>query len=140
MISLQYPEFRLLPATTDEVEKDFLGIVSDAYGPPPMTHELFELDLAEGWYARHDCLVMYDGANPVAAGQIRTETHDGRLIGFLDTLGVPKGYRGKGYGTEMTIRRIRELIRLGVSEIRSEVEPGNEPMLKLLDKLGFIRD
>lgn len=59
-INLDYPEFEARPAVTSAIENDFLLVISDAYGPPPMTHDLFELDLAEGWYKRENCLVMYD--------------------------------------------------------------------------------
>ena len=138
-IILRYPEFEVRPAVTSIIESDFLLVVSDAYGPPPMTHELLELDISEGWYAREDCLVLYDAETPVAAGQIRTEMNNEILVGFLDTLGVPKIFRGKGYGKELTNRRIQILLKLGVSEIRTEVEQNNQPMLKLLLKLGFTR-
>lgn len=136
---LSYPDFIVRPAVSDPVENDFLRTISDAFGPPPMTHEYFEQDIAEGWYTMEDCLVMYDGENPVAAGQIRLEKRDERLIGFLDTIGVPKIFQGKGYGKELTKRRIQMLLKLGVSEIRTEVEQNNEPMLRLLLKLGFTR-
>jgi ribosomal protein S18 acetylase RimI-like enzyme len=133
------PEFEVRPAVASVIENDFLLVISDAYGPPPMTHDLFELDIAEGWYKRGDCLVMYQAGTPVAAGQIRTEMQNEILIGFLDTLGVPKVLQGKGYGAELTKRRIQMLLKLGVSEIRTEVEQSNQPMLRLLLKLGFTR-
>lgn len=134
-----YPEFEVRPAVTSVIENDFLLVISDAYGPPSMTHDLFELDIAEGWYKREDCLVMYDGKTPVAAGQIRIENQEEALVGFLDTLGVPKDLQGKGYGEELTKRRIQMLLKLGTSEIRTDVEQNNEPMLRLLLKLGFTR-
>jgi RimJ/RimL family protein N-acetyltransferase len=52
---------------------------------------------------------------------------------------VPKVLQGKGYGAELTKRRIQMLLKLGVSEIRTEVEQSNQPMLRLLLKLGFTR-
>jgi RimJ/RimL family protein N-acetyltransferase len=138
-IILRYPEFEVRPAVASAIENDFLLVISDAYGPPLMTHDLFELDIAEGWYTREDCFVMYDGETPVAAGQIRTEMQNEILVGFLDTLGVPKDIQGNGYGAELTKCRIQILLKLGVSEIRTEVEQNNQPMLKLLLKLGFTR-
>ncbi len=138
-IILGYPEFEVRPAVPSVIENDFLLVISAAYGPPPMTHELFELDIAEGWYTREDCLVMYAGETPVAAGQIRTEMNNDILVGFLDTLGVPKDLQCKGYGAELTKRRIQILLKLGVSEIRTEVEQNNHTMIKLLLKLGFSR-
>jgi len=138
-IILEYPEFEVRPAVTRIIENDFLLVISDAYGPPPMTHDFFELDIAEGWYKREDCFVLYNTKTPVAAGQIRTEMQDEILVGFLDTLGVPKDLQGKGYGAELTKRRIQRLLKLGASEIRTEVEQNNRTMIKLLLSLGFIR-
>jgi RimJ/RimL family protein N-acetyltransferase len=134
---LRYPGHTLRNAADRAVEQDFFGMLLESFGPPAMTHELFELDIAEGWYLREHCLVMYDGVEPVAAGQVHLEENSGRRIGFIDTLGVPKRFQGRGYGLELTKRRIRLLAELGVDEIRTEVEPGNAPMLAVLTKLGF---
>lgn len=138
-INLQYPEFTVRSANSLLVEDDFLQILYYSFGEPRMTHEYFEQDITEGWYTREDCLVMYDGEKPVAAGQIRVETRNGTLVGFLDTLGVPSSLQNRGYGLELTKRRIQMLFKLGVSEIRTEVEQNNDPMIKMLLKLGFLR-
>lgn len=136
-IELSYPEYVVRTAIDEDVEKDFLEILSDAFGPPAMTHDLFLLDLDEGWYTRGDCLVLYNDKIPLAAGQVRVEESDADSIGFLDTLGVPKAYQNHGYGIEMTKRRIIALVERGVTEIRSEVEADNHQMQTILQKLGF---
>jgi ribosomal protein S18 acetylase RimI-like enzyme len=140
---LHYPDFIVKTAVTRSVDSDFNNVVDDAFNSPDRippkftTHEDFELDIAEGYYTRENCLVLYDKNTPVAAGQIRTEEQDGQLIGFIDTLGVPKTLARRGYGEELTKRRIQMLDLLGVSEIRTEVAEDNLPMLKMLRKLGF---
>lgn len=132
-----YPDFIIKPAVSGPVENDFLQTLYHAFGPPQMTHEYFEQDIAEGWYTRKDCLVMYNGKIPVAAGQIRIENSEDKLIGYLDTLGVPGSLLNRGYGLELTKRRIRMLADKGVTEIRTEVNETNVPMLRLLEKLEF---
>jgi ribosomal protein S18 acetylase RimI-like enzyme len=140
---LSHPDFTIKTAASNLVENDFIKVVDDAFNPPDRippiytTHDDFELDIAEGFYTREGCLVMYDKDIPVAAGQIRTEEQGGKLIGFIDTLGVPRAFLGRGYGEELTKRRLQMLDSLGVSEIRTEVEEDNLPMLKVLRKLGF---
>jgi ribosomal protein S18 acetylase RimI-like enzyme len=136
---LRYPGHTLRNAVDTAVEQDFFGLLLESFGPPAMTHELFELDIAEGWYLREHCLVMYNDEEPVAAGQVHVEGSNGRHVGFIDTLGVPKRFQGRGYGLELTKRRIRLLAELGVDEIRTEVEPGNGSMLSILKKLDFVR-
>jgi ribosomal protein S18 acetylase RimI-like enzyme len=136
---LRYPDHTLRNTIDTAVEQDFFGLLLESFGPPAMTHELFELDIDEGWYLREHCLVLYDGAQPVAAGQIHVEQQGTSRIGFIDTLGVPKQYQGRGYGLELTKRRIRLLAELGVDEIHTEVEPENVSMLSLLKKLDFVR-
>ncbi|MBI5804563.1 GNAT family N-acetyltransferase [candidate division TA06 bacterium] len=135
---LKYPGHTVRPALEEAVENDFYQVLFDSYGPPRMTREAFELDLKEGWYTRADCLIMYDGERPVAAGQIRTEAQNGRVIGFLDTLGVPKASQGKGLGRDMTIRRVRMLAERGAEEIRTEVAEDNWPMMNILMGLEFV--
>ena len=141
---LCYPDFIIKTTISEAVEKDFLKVTDDAFNPtdriPPKitTHQDFELDLAEGYYTRENCLVLYDKDTPVAAGQIRTEGQEGQLIGFIDTLGVPKALARRGYGEELTKHRIQMLASLGVTEIRTDVEENNLPMLKMLRKLGFL--
>ncbi|MHB8156501.1 MAG: GNAT family N-acetyltransferase [Desulfocucumaceae bacterium] len=135
---LKYPGHAIRQVLDESTEQDFFQVLSDSFGPPCMTREDFELDLKEGWYTREDCLVMYDGKKPVAAGQIRTETHKGRLIGFLDTLGVPKASQGKGLGRELTIRRVQLLAGRNVDEIRTEVAEDNWPMINILMGLEFV--
>jgi ribosomal protein S18 acetylase RimI-like enzyme len=140
---LNNPDFTIKTTISESVEKDFISIIDDAFNPPDRippkftTHEDFVLDITEGWYTREGCLVLYDKDSPVAAGQIRTEEQDGQLIGFVDTLGVPKVLARRGYGEELTKHRIQILASLGVSEIRTDVEKDNLPMLKMLRKLGF---
>jgi ribosomal protein S18 acetylase RimI-like enzyme len=136
---LRYPEHTLRNAVDTAVEQDFFGMLLESFGPPAMTHEWFERDIAEGWYLREHCLVMYNGGEPIAAGQVHVEESNGRQLGFIDTLGVPKRFRGRGYGLELTKRRIQLLAELGVDEIRTEVEPGNDCMLSILKKLDFVR-
>lgn len=136
---LKYPGHTISQVLDEAVENDFYQVLFDSFGPPRMTLEAFELDLKEGWYTREDCLVLYDGERPVAAGQVRTEMHDGRLIGFIDTLGVPKGSQGRGLGRELTIRRVQLLAERGVYEIRTEVEPDNLPMIRILQELNFAQ-
>jgi len=141
---LCHPDFTIKTAKSESVENDFLKVTDDAFNPPDRippkitTHEDFELDITEGWYTRENCIVLYDKDTPVAAGQIRTEEQDGQLIGFIDTLGVPKALARRGYGEELTKRRIQMLASLGVTEIRTDVEENNLPMLKMLRKLGFL--
>jgi len=135
---LRYPGHGVRPVLDEAVEKDFYQVLFDSYGPPRMTREAFELDLKEGWYTREDCLVMYDGERPVAAGQIRTETQNGRLIGFLDTLGVPKVSQSRGLGKDLTIRRVQLLAGRNVEEIRTEVAEDNWPMINILMGLEFV--
>ncbi|MDP2808021.1 MAG: GNAT family N-acetyltransferase [bacterium] len=141
---LCYPAFTIKTATSEAIEKDFIKVTDDAFNPPDKippkitTHEDFESDIAEGYYTRENCLVLYDNDTPVAAGQIRTEEQNGQLIGFIDTLGVPKALARRGYGEELTKHRIQMLVLLGVSEIRTDVEENNLPMLKMLRKLGFL--
>lgn len=134
-----YPSFTIRLAVTVKVENDFRQTLYHAYGPPQMTHEDFEQDITEGWYTRDNCLVMYDGETPVAAGQIRIENNGDKLIGYLDTLGVPKALQDKGYGAELTKKRIYMLAAKGVNEIRTEVDEINAPMIRLLKKLGFTQ-
>jgi RimJ/RimL family protein N-acetyltransferase len=135
--TLRYPGQAVRNAADPVVEQDFFAMLLESFGPPAMTHELFELDIAEGWYQREHCLVLYEADTPVAAGQIHIEQETTRRIGFIDTLGVPKRYQGRGYGLELTKRRIQLLGELAVDEIRTEVEPGNKHMLAILDKLCF---
>jgi len=140
---LNYPDFTIKTTISESVEKDFIKVIDDAFNPPSRvppkftSHEDFELDIAEGYYTRENCLVLYDKDTPVAAGQIRTEEQEGQLIGFIDTLGVPKALARRGYGEELTKHRIQMLASIGVTEIRAEVEENNLPMLKILRKLGF---
>lgn len=136
---LFYPGYVVKTAVDESVEVDFLNVIHDAFGPPPMTHGDFLLDLNEGWYTREDCLVLYDGATPVAAGQIRVEESDAGLIGYIDTLGVPNAFQKRGFGLEMTKHRIMALINRGVTEIRTEVESSNHPMRSILSQLGFVQ-
>lgn len=135
---LKYPGHTVRTALDGAVENDFFQMLFESYGPPRMTKEDIEMDLKEGWYAREDCLVLYDGEKPVAAGQIRTENREGRLIGFIDTLGVPKTWQGKGLGREMTLRRIQLLKERGVDEVRTEAEEDNWPMINILMGLEFV--
>ena len=140
---LHYPDFIIKTAASEAVEKDFIKVIDDAFNPPDRvppkitTHEDFELDITEGYYTRENCIVLYDKDIPVAAGQIRTEEQDSQLIGFIDTLGVPKALARRGYGEELTKHRIQMLASLGVTEIRTDVEEDNLPMLKMLRKLGL---
>jgi ribosomal protein S18 acetylase RimI-like enzyme len=142
---LSYPMFVVKTAVDEACEADFIKVIDDAFNPPDRippkftTHEDLEADIAEGLYAREGCLVLYDGSVPVAAGQIRVEKSDEGLIGYIDTLGVPRSLHGRGYGREMTKHRIHALIDRGVSEIRTEVEPENFPMQSILARLGFIK-
>lgn len=135
---LKYPGHTIHPVLDEAVENDFYQVLFDSYGPPRMTREAFELDLKEGWYTRQDCLVLYEGESPVAAGQIRTENRGGRLIGFLDTLGVSKASQGRGLGRDLTIRRVQLLSGRSVDEIRTEVAEDNWPMMNILMGLEFI--
>ncbi|GEM_PF-3513690 len=135
---LKYPDYFVRTVLDEVTENDFFGVLHESFGPPRMTRKDFELDLKEGWYTKQDCLVMYDGQRPVAAGQIRTENQDGRLIGFIDTLGVPKASQGKGLGRDMTIRRVKLLTERGVEEIRTEVAEDNWPMMNILMGLEFV--
>jgi len=135
---LKYPGHAVRQVLDEAVENDFYQMLFDSYGPPRMTREDLELDLKEGWYTRQDCLVMYDGEKPVAAGQIRTEAQKGRVIGFLDTLGVPKASQSRGLGRDLTIRRVQLLAGRNVDEIRTEVAEDNWPMINILMGLEFV--
>jgi RimJ/RimL family protein N-acetyltransferase len=112
------------------------------------------LALAEG-YPHADTLdglrLTLPGAGDDDLGWFVTLADDGRVIGeagtkgAVDALGrVEVGYglaapfRGRGYGTEAVQALVGHLVgQPGVREVTAEVQVGNEPSRRLLERLGF---
>ncbi|MEM1200466.1 MAG: GNAT family protein [Pseudomonadota bacterium] len=83
--------------------------------------------------------VAIDNASGALVGQVSLSRFHPAIASL--GVGVDKTHAGKGIGTEMA----RELIRfgfddLGVHRITAEVAVENEPCLRVMAKLGMIRE
>lgn len=75
---------------------------------------------------------LYDDNKLVAWGL----THDDGAIGSLNVL---DDYRGKKYGTEIVLSLIHQCRELGRIPF-AQIEETNEKAIKLVSKLGFVKD
>ena len=56
----------------------------------------------------------------------------------LHHVAVSQNYRGKGLGKTLLTSAIQQAQLLGFEDIRIDTYPANQPMLTLINKLGFV--
>ncbi|MGL9728356.1 GNAT family N-acetyltransferase [Enterococcus sp. DIV0756] len=56
----------------------------------------------------------------------------------LHHVAVSQNYRGKGLGKTLLTSAIQQAQLLGLEDIRIDTYPANQPMLTLINKLGFV--
>ena len=106
--------------------------------PTPLTFEFFEEQIMiEPDLVRSATLFAYQNGQMIgfAAG-----FHDTELNQFEQWLtGVHSDYRKKGVALALKVAQATEVKRLGIATIKTDNDTRNAPMLKVNDKLGFVR-
>ena len=60
--------------------------------------------------------------------------------GYIAMLAVDSSMRGKGIGSQLVIRAVNEMQRMGCVEVILETEMANKAALSLYQNLGFVRE
>ena len=60
--------------------------------------------------------------------------------GYIAMLAVDASMRGKGIGSQLVIRAVNEMQRMGCVEVILETEMANKAALSLYQNLGFVRE
>ena len=60
--------------------------------------------------------------------------------GYIAMLAVDSSVRGKGIGSQLVIRAVNEMERMGCVEVILETEMANKAALSLYQNLGFVRE
>ncbi len=106
--------------------------------PTPLAFEFFEEQIMiEPDLVRSATLFAYQNGQMIgfAAG-----SHDTGLNQFDQWLtGVHSDYRKKGVAFALKVAQATEVKRLGIATIKTDNDTRNAPMLKVNDKLGFVR-
>ena len=106
--------------------------------PTPLPFEFFEEQIMiEPDLVRSATLFAYQNGQMIgfAAG-----FHDTELNQFEQWLtGVHSDYRKKGVALALKVAQATEVKRLGIATIKTDNDTRNAPMLKVNDKLGFVR-
>jgi ribosomal protein S18 acetylase RimI-like enzyme len=114
---------------------DALGlVVGEAFGiPGPRWPSLVaEIGLTLTQPHFHACLLTIDG-EPVATGQ--RYTFDG--ASYLSSIGTRPAWRGRGFGTVITRRLVKDSLADGAGIVYLAVETGNSQAVHLYRRLGF---
>lgn len=83
-------------------------------------------------------LVRYEGGS--LQGYVLSAVRADRSVGWVLSLAVAHGRRGRGLGRQLMEEALRRLDEAGVLEARLAVEPANKPAITLYEALGFSRD
>jgi len=124
----------LLRLANSEDVKDMVRIGTQAFG----TTEEDELEYNEGNMSR-DYINTYIGFyNDEAIGMISVVTHNNKTT--ICDLAVLRNQQGKGYGREILVGAINQIIDQGIKHISLVVETKNKNALYLYEICGFRID
>jgi len=104
----------------------------------PLAYSFFEQHVIEEPGMLPDAFV-FALAGPTILGF--TGAYEGARPGVLDTwlTGVLRSARGRGIATALKVQSLRSAVDLGFTEVRTDNDTRNVPMLAVNDRLGFQR-
>lgn len=86
------------------------------------------------------CETMQDGTELLlgfcAASMLKTRQHS---TGYINTLDVAPGVRGRGVGQRLMIACELALTAAGAGTVRLHVSTENAPAIRLYERLGYVR-
>lgn len=87
------------------------------------------------------CFLAYHQSDCIGAIVCKLDLHRNRSYrGYIAMLAVEKEYRKLKIGSNLVLKAVKAMEKLGADEVVLETEVTNIPALKLYENLGFLRD